>query len=672
MSRPRRVARAAVGGAAALAFVSTPLPFASAGAGAGANANAAGAAAAESVSTTALYGLTPTKVNHGQAVASGFGYGFGDAGPQSWQAVAGRQPTGDAGPANLASGDDVRWSAPGSATVELTHLTSGVAATVAVPPGQAYRAVAGWSVVTAETAAPGELHVLRTAADGGTTDTPVTGFPSGAEPVAGSFPGGGTVRWQAVTYKLDGAYGVGVVDLADGSFRTTFSGLASVPAVRYNDRWIVAKGSGVQALALDSPPGTAPTPVGSIGSYGLGAVVGDHLLIAGPDFVPAGTDPELRAVSLTTGATTVLRGYAAGTVRASLDGGALVAAGTKSSDWAVQRFLPGGAGGLPVGEKVLDVPAQRAAVDALLLAGGELMAYGNPSVSAAGMYSIPLDAAGKPLGTQTRKFTMLLPAPCPAGDAACPQVEALGDGRVAYLSDQSGKESVHVAGREPNVYGAVPTNSTGGRIGGGSGRYVLYNGGTPSTQLLGDYPDSESVATALTRTRTAASIWGQRLWTPGATSGTVTGYDVKAKKTVATYDVGAPCTPSELQAVGHWLYWSCGTAGPAGVFDRADLRSISVPSGQARLADGYLVRENRSTHELLLTDFHTGTATTRTLATLPAADVNTGGYSGRWAVDKFGGHVAYLTADRTIEIVPTGVPTLPLTVTESQIEEGAT
>ncbi|MFD5034459.1 FlgD immunoglobulin-like domain containing protein [Streptomyces sp. NPDC058405] len=32
----------------------------------------------------------------------------------------------------------------------------------------------------------------------------------------------------------------------------------------------------------------------------------------------------------------------------------------------------------------------------------------------------------------------------------------------------------------------------------------------------------------------------------------------------------------------------------------------------------------------------------------------------------------YLTADRTIEIVPTGVPTLPLTVTESQIEEGAT
>ncbi|MFC9631651.1 hypothetical protein ACFTY8_20800 [Streptomyces mirabilis] len=151
-------------------------------------------------------------------------------------------------------------------------------------------------------------------------------------------------------------------------------------------------------------------------------------------------------------------------------------------------------------------------------------------------------------------------------------------------------------------------HTRGGRIGTGTGRYVLYNGGTPGSQRVADFPRGATAGgTALDRTRTAAAVWGQRLWTPGGTQGTVVVYDLKAKKNVATVDTGAPCTPSEIQAVNAWLYWSCGSAGPAGVYDRAANRAITVPSGQARLADGYLVRENRTTHELLLTDFHTGT-----------------------------------------------------------------
>jgi hypothetical protein len=145
-------------------------------------------------------------------------------------------------------------------------------------------------------------------------------------------------------------------------------------------------------------------------------------------------------------------------------------------------------------------------------------------------------------------------------------------------------------------------------------------------------------------------------------------YDLKTKKNVATVATGAPCTPSEIQAVDAWLYWSCGASGPAGVYDRATSRAITVPAGQARLADGYLVRENRTTHELLLTDFHTGSATTRTVAVMPATDRDTGGNTGRWTVDRFGGNVAHLTDRGQVALVTAGVPTSPLAQMEAQTD----
>ncbi|MFI2634668.1 FlgD immunoglobulin-like domain containing protein [Streptomyces collinus] len=134
-----------------------------------------------------------------------------------------------------------------------------------------------------------------------------------------------------------------------------------------------------------------------------------------------------------------------------------------------------------------------------------------------------------------------------------------------------------------------------------------------------------------------------------------------------TITTGAPCTPTDIQAVNTWLYWSCGSS--AGVYDRVTQRKITVPAdlGPARLAEGFLLRENRTTHELLLTDFHTGTATTRTLVKLPATDQNTGGSNGRWAVDRFGGPIAYLTGTYgEVSIVPSGVPTSPLAQMEAQ------
>ncbi|MEV2196594.1 hypothetical protein AB0I02_37305 [Streptomyces phaeochromogenes] len=549
-------------------------------------------------------------------------------------------------PGSLRSGQpDLRLPA-----VTPPHRSTGATATVTIPVGQTYRAASGWSVLTQD--ADGALHVLRSAADGTTADLAVTGLPSGAQPT-GTYATGGSVRRLAVAYTLEGATSVGLVDLSDGTFRTYVGDVGAEPVITFNDRWVVVNR---KAIRVDSAPGTEPATVSF--PYNALGVVGDQILSGNPEFTSSDADLALTAVSLVTGARRTVLDHADGTYKVTTDGGLVADAGKSSSDRHVYRVLPT-ADGNASAQPVFTVPPTRATVDGLMIAGGELLMFGNATVNAGwdAAYAVPLDSSGRPTGTQVRRSPYVGSSPCLGGDAACPQLEALGDGRFAYLYTYSdGKESVHVAG-DTDTFLTEPTGSSGGRIGTGTGRYVLYNGGTPATQKIAGFPRGADGETVLDRTRGAAAIWGQRLWTPGTTQGSVVAYDLKAERNVATVNTGAPCTPSELQAVNAWLYWSCGSAGPAGVYDRATGRNITVPAGPSRLADGYLVRENRTTHELLLTDFHTGTATTRTAAVLPTADQNTGGNTGRWAVDHFGGNIAYLTAQGQVAIVTAGPTT---------------
>ncbi|GGN76135.1 hypothetical protein GCM10011579_056840 [Streptomyces albiflavescens] len=617
------------------------------------------------VATTQLNYVAPAEIHYTWAGASGFRYQLGIWAHDFWADYPGVTPPEHAGPDDLATGTDVISSRSG-ATVTQQHRSTGATATVAVPVGQTYRAASGWSVVTQDAA--GALHILRAAADGTTTDLPVTGFPSGAEP--STFVTGGSVRRLAVVSTVDGVASAGLIDLADGSFRTYITGVGASPRITFNDRWVV---SGSKSIRVDSEPGTEP---GTITTPYLGsaqAVVGDQLLAADPQFIPGGEKPQLTAVSLATGAKRIVLEDSDGAYTATPDGGLLATGGPSSSDWHVYRVLPRPDGDVSA-EAVFTVAPNQARVSGLMMAGGELLMFGNATVNAGwdAAYAVPLDPTGKPTGTQVRRSPYVASSPCLSGDAACPQLEALGDGRFAFLyTGTDGKESVHVAGLTTDTYSTEPTGDSAGRLGTGTGRYVLYNGGTPGIQKVADFPRGADGETALDRGRTAAAVWGQRLWAPGTTQGSVVAYDLKAKKNVATVDTGAPCTPTDIQAVNTWLYWSCGSSGPAGVYDRATSRAIAVPAGQARLADGYLVRENRTTHELLLTDFHTGAATTRTVAVLPTADQNTGGNTGRWAVDRFGGNVAYLTDKGQVAIVTAGVPTSPLAQMEAQTDPQA-
>jgi hypothetical protein len=166
----------------------------------------------------------------------------------------------------------------------------------------------------------------------------------------------------------------------------------------------------------------------------------------------------------------------------------------------------------------------------------------------------------------------------------------------------------------------------------------------------------------------AASLWGSQLWSAGSRSGTVSAVSLPSMRALGSaVSVGAPCTPQEIQVVGRWIYWSCGPNGKAGVYDRTTKRVITVPSGYAELADGYLVSQNAAAARLDITYFPGAVPAARagTTALAPLKD-QVGAPADRrgrfWAVDRFGGPVAYLTDAGDATVKWPRVTTSPLTV----------
>ncbi|AEV81274.1 hypothetical protein ACWT_0262 [Actinoplanes sp. SE50] len=153
---------------------------------------------------------------------------------------------------------------------------------------------------------------------------------------------------------------------------------------------------------------------------------------------------------------------------------------------------------------------------------------------------------------------------------------------------------------------------------------------------------------------TGAALWFNTLWTglPGKIQPT----NVTTRVSSPAIPIGAACTPSELQATDRYVYWSCGTAGPAGVYDGVTKTSRQVPPAQYLLGDGYLVRHDAATGKLIRIDLRLrGTlGRSATLGTIPrgtlADDRNI-----TWAVDKYSGDVAYVDAANTIHVIDTGV-----------------
>ncbi|QXE38730.1 hypothetical protein KQY30_35505 [Streptomyces sp. GMY02] len=162
----------------------------------------------------------------------------------------------------------------------------------------------------------------------------------------------------------------------------------------------------------------------------------------------------------------------------------------------------------------------------------------------------------------------------------------------------------------------------------------------------------------VTLAKGAAAVWGDELLTAGSTPGSVTGFNLTTKTASTAFTADAACVPRKLQAVGRWLYWSCGPGGGAGVYDRTAKKSVPVPSGEARLGDGYVVTHNKAAGELTLTTITGSDAVSRVIGELP--DTGVSQRDVRWTVDESGTNAAYVDDQEQVHLVPSGVPAQPL------------
>ncbi|MFJ8535441.1 hypothetical protein [Streptomyces sp. NPDC093591] len=333
------------------------------------------------------------------------------------------------------------------------------------------------------------------------------------------------------------------------------------------------------------------------------------------------------------------------------DGAVYVVGGSDPDDWAVRRITLG-ADGTPAVAAHVPLPRQTVydvggvAVDQGQLRVGTLhVPFG---VSRATTYlsgsSLSLTAEGTLNATPLRNVGDLgwRPADGPRGDLQCTgeclRLVPTGEGDVV---------------RFPEGHW-VPTLSA-------SGRYSIQRRDSRFQYVLDGTKELSH-----TDQWHAASLWRDQLWSAGSKSGTVTAVSLPSMKAVGSaVSVGAPCIPEEIQVVDRWIYWSCGPTGKAGVYDRTTKHVITVPSGYAELADGYLVSQNEAAAKLEITYFpgavpsdRVGTSELGPLKDQVGAPADRRGRF--WAVDRFGGPVAYLTDAGDVTVKWPQVTTFPL------------
>ncbi|MGW3241907.1 FG-GAP repeat domain-containing protein [Streptomyces sp. NPDC001070] len=516
------------------------------------------------------------------------------------------------------------------------------------------------------------LHLLTGEGDAA-ADRTVSGWPEGAFVTSTARRGDG--RGLVLSYKLGDDRYLGLVDFASGALVWSKSWGKSLPpsqVVLDGGRFGWYAENAVHLLPRTDPSAaeatvTLPTsPSGGLVAYRV-ALSGDSVLAwyqAGN--TPGGAMYPLVAVPVGGGAATTLLPDASNVIPAA-GGGALAIGGTGYDDWAAHRVTPDGAGGFrtePV-QRIGNTPPQRYGLalgrGKLRFAEGVEGAEGNLTGLryARDMGTSAAPGAGEALDSG-RSMTGV--ASCAAGTAAgCAEFFAAGQDVAFVRVGDNGKDSVVVDASPDITSRAVALDSSGGRIVDADDDYAVYNSGSDGRQYVLDIRSGfEKVK--LTRTIRAASVWGTTLWSAGGAAGEVTAYDLTTGKTTGTLATAAPCVVNELQALGRWLYWSCGTHGAAGVYDRTTKKNITVPPGEALLGDGFVVRH--AGDELVLTDVHTGTATTRTLAALPAGPLP----SDRrvtWTVDKYRGHIAYTDAAAATHVLAAGVPASALGILSS-------
>ncbi|WP_043687758.1 FG-GAP-like repeat-containing protein [Streptomyces xylophagus] len=570
-------------------------------------------------------------------------------------------------PAYLGSSSDlVTEVVSANAKVVLRDPVAGTATDVALTHGL-YTATYGTHVLTQARAADGS-RLLYLYGDGAPADgTLVDGWPAG---ITANFQVlGGDSGTAVVSYALGTVRHLALVDLAAAKVTADVTVSAAPAGVALSsDKLVWYASGGTTAHVLDrtdlSAAETSVTLPGTTGTPTLG-IAGRWLVVARSVASNDGSDSSgkpLTAVPLAGGAAVTLLRHANTSVTATPDGGLLVAGGADSTHWAVRKVTDTGADA-PTVTDVTAVPPMPATIDRLSLQNGVLATDEHNSSFLDAYYTRRISTTGtsySPSAPVWQSWDNYTTGPYATGDGRA--VALIAD----YATNSQGAIVQSVDNRDDNGDDeAFYTGSDSGSFLDISGRYAVVNGSTPTKQYVGDLGVYTDLQPIVTRSVTAASVWGTKLWTPGTGNGVVTAKDLKTGKVTDTVSTGAPCVAKELQVVGRWIYWSCGPTAAAGVWDRTAKKSIAVPSGEALLGDGYLVRHDTAAGELRLTAFAGGTVTTRTIGALAAGAANSSLRGVSWTVDKFGGPAAYVDAEHRIHLVPSGVTPEPLAVTES-------
>ncbi|WP_051858223.1 FG-GAP repeat domain-containing protein [Streptomyces cellulosae] len=539
--------------------------------------------------------------------------------------------------------------------------------TVTVPTGMAYAGPAGEGVVVAylgNAANVRELHLLKRAAGGATADTKVTGWPADAKLLATSARDDRSLLLRYRVPTEDPAVFLNqlvLVDVRDGTWTKVFApynaNSARLPVLSedYVGWWY--PGTGARLLrrdALDGPVIIVPAQ-GTEGKTDF-AVVGDNVVVTtyGDETRAVLTRPLTDA-----GEWRTLLPQMDGWVHASADGSAVVAGGPDKAHWGVQRIFEAPDGQI-VTDELMDLPPVPAPIDGLSLAGGTLswtdqtappsydVMFNTRTVSADAVPQVgPVRQAGGAV------------KPC-IFVYSCVRLFGAGDGSVVY-SDSDNSQQVHRRTPAGEVQ-TLTVDGFYGEVSATEGRYALLSGGPNKKHFLVDWTQSKVMST---RTAVAATLWDGQLWTTTSTAGHLSMSRLGSTAAAVDVNVGSACVPSELQVNGHFIYWACAAQQKAGVFDRSRGRSVSVPVGDALLADGFLVRHDNQRGKLVRTAVRSGQAVTSDLADLPATtnlmpEGSTSDRRVRWTLDPDSGRVAFVDAGERIHLMTAGTLAAPV------------
>lgn len=651
-----------------------------------------GGAPAQAETAPAPYDVTVPAVNapylsfEGVAATGATGYLFTASAGEQWVPYDGSTPwtitqlSGTVDPLVLPDGGERLAYQLYSSAERLADPRTGAVTDFTMPAGYTARTVVGtatgWSVLATslhrEGSVTGTDYHLLDAVGSALVERQMTGLPQNVSPSPSQTATAEASGRFVITQTVDGLKQLTVVDPGTGTVTALPAPVPAGAQILTGSRYVGWLAGGAATLYGLADPAAAPRTIAlppelPVYPTGYSVTLTDTALLAvrkGAVWNDTTTSP-LFSVPLDGGTISSVLPDSAQPVPNRV-GGAYVSGGASADTWDTYLFAPDGSSFTDLYRRQVVRPVRFG----LSLARGELnfmegiMPGGGTTFTAQaylqneGTGAVPQPAARpNPLSS----YGSWPAYSCDTGQHCTTSLVNGSDERgYSYVSTgDNGKDIVDTL--DMALVGGVPVDSTGGRIVDASEHFTLYNSGSNGKQYVVS-PGYRKVV--LTRPIAPAALWGDTLYTATATKGQLAKTDLHSRSSegpvaLPSLTTDAPCAVKEVQALGRWLYWSCGTNGPAGVYDTTAKKSVAVPAGPALLGDGFVLRHSGDT--LQVTDVVTGA--THKAAVLPADPaLPDAGRGNTWTVDKFRGQIAYTARDATTHLIPSGIASSPLNV----------